>query len=215
MSRDDKADSSENKGVISAKVAALILGSPRLRQQLLPEGPLISPYEILDYRSVLVLEDEKGSKAVFHRTQRIKFLQDGVEAILEHFWGDGVLVVDYQHSAGRIADSFKDEGRRHLVIELPRPMHAGEELTFTVQRTVLEGFRGAHEAVETTLDHPIHKLSRAIMFPKGRPCRGAKLVAGVGEDALSIAMAAKGLTIISTRVGNPRPYTPYTIDWSW
>ncbi len=75
-----------SENMISGRIGALILGSPRLRQQLQPEGPLISPYEILDYRSVLVLEDEKGTRAVFQRTQRVKFLQDGVEAILDHFW---------------------------------------------------------------------------------------------------------------------------------
>src|SRR3954469_13233284 len=99
MKNDANKDGEE---VISPRINALILGSPRLRQQLLPEGPLVSPYEILDYRSVLVLEDQQGVKAVFRRTQRVKFLQNGVEAILDHFWGDGVLVVDYRNSAGRI-----------------------------------------------------------------------------------------------------------------
>src|SRR4051812_17093033 len=100
----------DSKPVVSARVQALILDTPRLREQLLPEGPLGSPYEVLDYRAVLVLEDRNGRKAVFHRTQRVRFLQDGVGAILDHFWGDGVLLADYAQTAGEIGESFKDAG---------------------------------------------------------------------------------------------------------
>src|SRR5437868_6656003 len=91
--------------VISAPLTALILSSAHLREQLLPQGLMCSPYEVLDYRSTLVLHDQNGRKATFQRIQRIRFLQDGVAAILDHFWGAGVLLTEYTTTAGRIGDS--------------------------------------------------------------------------------------------------------------
>src|SRR5262245_48042183 len=106
--------------VVSSDAYGLILGSPRLRRALLPQGIRISPYDVLDYRATLVLHDVKGAKATFHRTQKVRFLQDGVRAILDHAWGDGILLTHYEHSAGPLEDSFMDHGRRHLVIDLKR-----------------------------------------------------------------------------------------------
>src|SRR5687768_9970777 len=125
------ADSS----IVSARILALILDSPRLRKQLLPEGLICSPYRVLEYHQTLILADKTGSRAVFRRVQRIQFQQDNVGAILDHFWGDGVALADYKHTAGIVKDSFRDGGRRHLLIELRRPMRRGEVLEFTVERT--------------------------------------------------------------------------------
>src|SRR4051812_23477295 len=96
--------------VVSPKVYGLILDSEPLLLRLLPEGPIGSPYEILDYRATLILDDPAGRRATFRRTQRIRFLQEGVAAILDHFWGDGVQLVAYRNTAGSIGDSFKDQG---------------------------------------------------------------------------------------------------------
>ncbi len=108
--------------VVSPKVYGLILDSERLRAKLLPQGILGSPYEILDYRATLVLADPRGHRATFHRTQRVRFLQDGVAAILDHLWGDGVTLTHYHNTAGALGESFKDAGTRHLVIDLKRAM---------------------------------------------------------------------------------------------
>jgi hypothetical protein len=64
--------------VVSPRVYALILGSPRLRKMLLPGGLLTSPYEVLDYAATLTLHDARGMYATFARRQRIRFLQNGV-----------------------------------------------------------------------------------------------------------------------------------------
>src|SRR5215213_6940424 len=110
----------ESTLIVSPRIYALILSSPRLKRLLLPEGLICSPYKVLDYDMALTLEDEKGSEAVFRRRQRIQFQQDGVGAILDHFWGDGITAAAYSTTAGRIIDSFKDGTRRHLVIQLPQ-----------------------------------------------------------------------------------------------
>jgi hypothetical protein len=120
----------EQSPIVSAPIYWLILTSPQLRQMILPQGLVSSPYEILDYQSTLILHDPQRVHATFHRAPQIRFLQDGVSAILDHAWGDGVVVTSYTNGAGRIKDSFRDAGRRHLVIGLPRHMRKGEGLSF-------------------------------------------------------------------------------------
>src|SRR5687768_14877240 len=100
--------------IVSPKIYSLILTSPRLKRLLLPEGLLCSPYAVLDYDMTLTLTDESGAEAILRRRQRIQFQQDGVSAILDHFWGDGIIAAAYATTAGRIIDTFKDGARRHL-----------------------------------------------------------------------------------------------------
>jgi hypothetical protein len=201
--------------VVSPKVYGLILDSEPLRSRLLPEGPIGSPYEILGYRAALVLDDPEGRRATFRRTQRVRFLQDGVAAILDHFWGDGVQLVAYRNTAGSIGDSFRDQGRRHLLIELERPMARGELLTFEVERTAMVGFTDDHEWLETTIDHPIHQLTREIIFPRERPCLSAELVVEGLAVQLEPIRLPNGRTLLRVHIPTPQADTPYTICWCW
>ncbi len=201
--------------VVSPGIYALILDSPRLREQLLPEGLITSPYTVLSYDMTLVLGDKKGSQAVFRRRQRIQFQQDGVVAILDHFWGDGVTVAEYATSAGQIRDSFKDGKRRHLVIELKRPMRRGEVLNFTVERRAMEAFTADEEWEETTIDHPIQRLGRVILFPKDRPCESARLEYQGREFPLHVLERRDGTTQIGLRISQARANVPYIVRWTW
>src|SRR3954447_6494866 len=112
--------------VVSDRLTALILSSPRLRKLLLPGGLIRSPYTILDYQGTLILRDKTGAKAVARREQRVKFLQDGVGAILDHFWGPGVQLAEYTTTAGTLRDTLRDQGRRHLLVQFQRAMARGE-----------------------------------------------------------------------------------------
>lgn len=200
--------------IVSPKVYALILASPRLKRLLLPEGFICSPYQVLDYEMTLTLEDTRGSAAVLRRRQRVQFQQDGVAAILDHFWGDGILV-GYQTSAGRVIDSFKDGTRRHLVIELKQPMARGQILEFTVERRVLETFFGTEGWEETTIDHPIRHLSRTIQFPQARPCQMAHLEQLGQVRPLHVFTTPAGATELKVRIPKARTDTPYIIRWTW
>jgi len=201
--------------VVSPKVYALILDSPRLRQTLLPQGMISSPYQVLDYQAVLMLKDPEGREAVFHRTQRVQFLQDGVSAILDHAWGDGVLVTNYLNSAGPLADSFKDEGRRHLVVGLKRPMGSGEVLAFAADRTIMEGFRAEEEWWQISIDHPVRRLKQTVIFPKARPCQQAVLYDGKTELVLPVLVGPRGQTMVRFTIPQPLADVPYTVVWKW
>src|SRR5688572_13240758 len=112
--------------VMSPNAYGHILASGSLSKKILPEGWRISPYEILAYHGTLTLTDREGGEAILRRSQQVRFLQEGVSAILDHFWGDGIPLSDYRHTGGQLVDSFKDGNRHHLAVELARPMHRGE-----------------------------------------------------------------------------------------
>lgn len=201
--------------VVSPKIYAEILTSRRLGQRLLPEGLSGSPYEILDYQATLTLLDPMGRRATFRRTQGVRFLQNGVSAILDHFWGDGVPLTHYHHTAGQLAESFQDGGRRHLVIDLGRPMHRGETLSFDVERTALVSFTEGSEWLETTIDHPIHQLGQQIIFPVERPCQGAELVVSDFTLPLRALDIGDGRTMLRFSIPRPEADTPHLVRWRW
>jgi len=149
---------------------------------VIPGGLLTSPYEILDYRSLLILHDPEGMHATFARKQSVRLAQDGVVAILDHAWGHGVLATDYENSAGRRDGSYKHERRRHFVVGVRRRMASGDILPFRVRREARAGFLKPEGWLETTLDHPIAQLRPSIVFPKDRPCRGVAIVPGGREE---------------------------------
>ena len=201
--------------IVSPRIYSLILTSPRLKKMLLPAGLLTSPYEILDYQATLFLHDPKGMKATFQRSERIRFLQDGIAGIMDHFWGDGVALASYHNDAGILKDSFRDHGRRHLVVGLKRPMSRGEELGFEVVRSAMVGFTEKEEWLETTLDHPAQHLSRSMVFPKYRPCLSARLHYDGHEADLPITVLADGRTAVGFNIQKPNACAAYTLRWSW
>jgi hypothetical protein len=201
--------------VVSPRVYGLIVDQPDLLRRLLPEGLGTSPYEILDYHATLTLLDPQGSEAVFRRTQRIRFLQEGVASILDHLWGDGVQVAGYDHTAGPIRESFHDGGVRHLVIDLPRPMRRGETYAFSVARTARASFTQPEEWLETTIDHPITTFHQQIYFPKERSCQQAELVIDDQVEALTPVALEDGRALLEVERTKPPTDTPISIRWRW
>lgn len=201
--------------VVSPRVYSLIATSARLSDLIIPEGPQGSPYEVLDYDATLTLHDPQGQHATFQRTQWVRFLQDGVGAILDHAWGDGVVFSSYRNDAGRVGDSFRDGGRRHLVIELPRRMAKGETTPMRVTRSVSGGFTKNEEWVETLVDHPIRQLKRSVIFPKARPCLRATLHVDQWELDLPIFKVPGGGTMVRFEIEKATANTPFLLTWSW
>lgn len=210
-----QATVTEPSSLVSAKLYALILSSARLKKMLLPEGLITSPYEILDYQATLTLEDPKGMKATFKRNEEVRFLQNGVAGILEHAWGEGIILTSFHHQAGTIEDSFKDEGKRHLLVGLKRAMAKGESLRFEVVRKVMAQFTRDEEWVETMKDHPIRRLAYSVIFPKERPCQRAVMRSQGLEMPLPIVKLGNGRTVVRFDTHKPFVGAPYTIRWSW
>jgi hypothetical protein len=201
--------------VISPEAYELIMRSPELRLALMPEGLTPSPYKILGYDAVLTLIDADGKYATFERTQRVMFQQDGVTALLDHFWGDGIAAAQYSTTAGTLGRLIQDAGRRHLMIELRRPMMRGDVFEFTTERSMMEAFPREHEYFEVTIDHPIVRLGYVILFPKERPCQRAELVIEGRREILPIEWLPGGKTLVHLEVPNADLHTAYRVEWKW
>jgi hypothetical protein len=134
---------------------------------------------------------------------------------LDHAWGDGILTTYYRNDAGELKESLADEGRRHFVIALKRRMARGDTLTFHVQRTAMVAFTRDEEWLETTIDHPIARLQRSIVFPAKRPCLRATLHAAGRQVPLQVHRESSGRTLVRVSIDQPKAHTPYTIRWSW
>ena len=205
--------SSFSSSLLSVDFWARLKHDPALEHALFPEGTDRTPYEVLDYDAVLVLIDG-GGRAILRRIERIRFLQEGVSALLDHAWGDGVLA-GYHNDAGTIRASFKDGAYRHLVIDLGRQMTRGSELTFRVVRERMAAFLHAEEWVETVIDHPVRRMKRMVLFPKERPCHQAVLTFGGDTITVPIEEFADGRTRIWFEILEPVPNVPYRLTWSW
>jgi hypothetical protein len=138
-----------------------------------------------------------------------------VGAVLDHAWGDGLVLAGYHTAAGTLGDSFRDQGRRHQMIVLPRPMARGETTRVQIRRDVVGGFTQREEWLETTVDHPIRRLRRTIVFPKARPCLRATLHVDRHERELPIIAHPDGHTAVRFTIGHAAANTPYTVTWSW
>jgi hypothetical protein len=202
-------------GLVSAQAYAFILESPILRQKLLPQGLVMSPYVIERFDGVLDLQDPFGHLAVFERTQSVRFLQHGVSGLLDHFWGAGVTIAEYSTTAGAIGPMIRDGQRRHLVTTLQRAMSRGDVLTFATARTMRESFKKPSTAFELLIDHPIRQLSQWILFPLERPCLRAHLIMGTRATRLAVETLPGGRSVLRVDVPKPRPQMVYRIAWDW
>jgi len=170
---------------------------------------------VLDYDATLTLDGRRGIRATFARRQTIRFQQDQVGAILDHAWGDGVLLTDYQTDAGTLIDSLSGDGRHHLVVALSRRMDRGDTLSFRVRRTALATFLNHEEWLETTVDHPVRRLRRRIIFPMDRPCQAAALHVAGRMLPLGMQHLADGRTVVTADIPHPIAHLAYTVRWRW
>lgn len=203
------------RSLVSPKIYRLISESPKLSGVLVPEGAAKSPYEVLDYQSTLVLHDPEGLQATAVRRQRVRFLQNGVSALLDHFWGDGAAATNYEHTGGPVVDTFSDQGVEHVVIQLKRAMARGEELEFGVARTIVGGFQKDEEWLETVVDHPVDRVMRTIVFPGDRPPHNAVLKHEEDEVNLPLIKLSNSKTIVTFDAPTRGQEAAFTILWRW
>jgi hypothetical protein len=203
-----------NPPLITPKVQSLILSSKVLRDALAPEDFEMSPYDVLDYQGVLTIHDTAGMRATVERRQYVRFLQNGVSAILDHMWGTGILAY-YENSAGKIGPSFLDAGRRHLMVNLRRQMAKGDRLRFVVRRVVMASFLDSHGWLETAIDHPVRNFGQTVIFPKGRPCQEAVLQLEDELFELPIHELPDGRTTIRFQAPYPDPEPICLVRWLW
>ena len=177
-------------------------------------------YEILSYESALELADVKGRRATVRKRQRVRFLQNDIAAFQDIVYGDGSIFESYDVSPGIAADRYREGDRWHVLISLRATKNRGDVEDFLLTRRIQDGFTHKEEWWEVELRHPTRWLRLSIVFPKGRPCRGASLTQRsrhrtqeLGPECFSTLPDGRQQLHWETR--NVQSLEVYTIRWSW
>ena len=199
---------------------SLAIEAWRIIRRLLSRRVQEGVYEILDYDSVLELQDPQGEVAVFKRRQRVRFLQDNIIAYQDHAWGDGNILADYKCSPGAPVDHYQDGSRHNILISLQGTKNKGDVVDFNIERTVTGGFTKPNEWRQVLLQHRTRRLRIAVIFPRERPCQRATLTERnlnrtrvLGEDHFSLL--PDGRQMLAWETTKPKLFEMYTLNWQW
>ena len=192
----------------------------RLGKQLLPTKTLEGMYEVLEYESRLELEDVRGKNAVFHKRERVRFLQDNIIAYQDQAWGDGDIFADYKCSPGVAVDRYRDGHRYRVLISLRETKNQGDVEEFRIERIIRDGFIKDVESFQTEINHLTHRLSLSVVFPRSRPPRRVTLTEQNAEHTIPLGPSHRlilpdGRQQIVWRTNQPRLYEAYILRWQW
>lgn len=129
-----------------------------------PEGM----YEVLEHDAWLELRDAGGRKAIYHKRQRVRFLQDNIIAYQDQAWGDGEVFAAYHCAPGVPVDRYREGHRWRVLISLRETKNRGDVEAFHIERTILDGFTGDVEDFQTEIAHATRRLSLSDVFPRNR-----------------------------------------------
>jgi hypothetical protein len=177
-------------------------------------------YEILDYDATIELLDPKGERAVFHKRQRVKFLQDHILIFQDYAWGEGNLFATYRCSPGVVVDRYQEGDRWNVLISLRSSKSRGDIEEFTIERKVKGGFTKDDEWRQVEIRHRTRRLRLAVVFPKTRPCRQAQLIQRSRHRALPLGpehfhALPDGRQRLAWEAKNVQPLEIYTLRWRW
>jgi hypothetical protein len=177
-------------------------------------------YEILDYDATLEIHDSKGKSASLVRHETIRFLQDNVVAIHDHAWGDGELFAEYNCQPGIPVDFYEDGSKWNVLISLRETKNRGDVLDLWIERVIEGGLFGDKEWLETEIDHRMHNLELAIIFPAERRCQRATLTRRSTSETVALgkqhfSFLGDGRQKLTFETNRPKLHDRYTIKWDW
>lgn len=177
-------------------------------------------YKVHEHEVQLGLIDDQGKQAIYQKRQQVVFLHNDITAIQDQAWGDGDLFADYKCSPGIPVDTYKEGYRYRILISLRGTKNRGDEETFHIERTIVDGFITPVGNFQTQIDHPTARLSISVIFPGTRLPKKISLIEQntrhttlVGED--SKHELPDGRVQILWKIHRPRLYEAYNIRWEW
>lgn len=177
-------------------------------------------YEVLDCEVKLELSDRRGKTAVFHKQERVRFLQDNIIAYQDPVWGDGEIFADYQCSPGVEADRYQAGHRWWVLISLRETKNHGDKEEFHIRRTIRDGFTQRHESFQMEVNHKTRRLTMSVIFPKNRHPQRVSLVEQ--NRARTMTLGPKHLIWLpdgrlqaTWRTTRPRLFEAYIMKWEW
>jgi len=175
-------------------------------------------YEVLSYEAVVELLDVEGREAAYSRHERIRFLRDDVSIVDDYGWGNGIAFAGHEIYPGEFVKRELVGSRLRSTVRLPHHYSQGDEITFSVDRTIRNGFVSPSECwLEAELYHPAKHVSLKVILPRGRPVKAARLVLpGLpGSERLDVTRLADGRQSISYEDEDPVQGRRYTLLWNW
>jgi hypothetical protein len=177
-------------------------------------------YEVLDFEHVLELCDTGGKKAIFHKREMVRLLQDYVAAYVDQVWGRGEIFADYQCSPGKPVDRYRSGHKHCVLISLREARRRGNILRITIDRTVRNGFNLDTGWCETVVRHRTHRFLIAVVFPLERPPKRVALLQvnqnrtlPLGESNTEIL--PDGRHRVFWKTTKPKLFEVYTLKWTW
>jgi hypothetical protein len=180
----------------------------------------IGLYEVLDFEHTLELCDPKGKRAIYHKRETVRLLQDYVAAYVDHVWGRGEIFADYRCSPGKPVDRYRCGHEHCVLISLRQAMRRGDTLRIAIDRTVRDGFDLDTGWSETVVRHRTHRFQTAVLFPQDRPPKRVTLLQVNQNRTIPLGdthteTLPDGRHRVSWQTTNPKLFEVYTLQWTW
>jgi hypothetical protein len=175
-------------------------------------------YEVLSYDAVVELMDPEGREAVYVRKEHIRFLRDHVSTLEDYGWGSGIAFAGHEVYPGSLAQRQIIGSRLRSTVRLTHRYRRGDELTFSVERVIKNGFISPSECwLEAELYHPVQHVSLRVILPGTRAVQAARLVrpGRPGSMGLRVKHLPRGRQCISYDDRHPAQGQRYTVLWEW
>ncbi len=178
-----------------------------------------NPYTVLSHETTWDIAESDGSLVYATRVKDIRIDQNNVFALYDFHTGDGNR--DIAYSPGKKVSQFLGHGgKMYDLINLGRLYYRGERLTFTVERTVRDGFVEDTEAVAVDTQDPTERMHLKILWPANRPPKALRLGRGTPSNEWKNEDVLRNLKTDGERPVYEVELTPEkggttTIEWEW
>lgn len=177
-------------------------------------------YEVQEYESTLELLDTKGEKAVFHKRQEVRYLQDNIIAYQDQAWGDGHILLNYHCSPGQAVDRYRLGHKTILLISLREIKQRGDIDEFNIEWETKDTFLQRRESWETEISHRTRKAKIQVIYPRERQPQKAIFVEAsrkVGKLAgnENRRQLPDGRWKVTWEIRRPRLNERYILRWEW
>jgi len=206
--------------MLNPDILSLLTPISKRLQGLLSTFRVSAIYEDLKFEASLELLDTRGNRAIFHKRQHTRFLQNYVIAYYDRAFGDGDIFADYQCSPGVAVDRYQIGAEHWTLISLRQIKHRGDKAILNIDRTIKDGFTRKSETFQLDLYNPAKAVEFSIVFPAKRPPKQIRFVQQHKNQQFpapqsSYEYLSDGRVKVLWQIKHPRQYQSYVIAWEW
>jgi hypothetical protein len=177
-------------------------------------------YEVLDYESTLELLNRSGTKAVFKKDKRVRYLQDDVIAYQDHAWGDGEILLNYRTNRGKPVDRYRSGYKTYILLSLREVRNRGDIDEFNIQWDIRRGFLKEDGFWGTDVSQRMEHLKINVIFPKSRPPQQLSMEESNRRRTLILERDARhrlpdGRWLVTWEISRPKLHELYVLRWIW